>query len=60
MKLYCECFAAKVECGKNCHCLDCHNKTGSDHTHSHFNHMNQPDNIIMSYSNGQIDRKNTL
>lgn len=25
MKLYCECFAARVNCGKNCHCVDCHN-----------------------------------
>ena len=25
MKLYCECFAARLKCGKNCHCIDCHN-----------------------------------
>ena len=25
MKLYCECFAARLSCGSNCHCLDCHN-----------------------------------
>ena len=31
MKLYCECFAARVECGKNCHCIDCHNRHNAEH-----------------------------
>ena len=30
MKLYCECFAAGRECNKQCRCIDCHNKKGSE------------------------------
>lgn len=31
MKLYCECFAARVECGFYCHCVDCHNRNNAEH-----------------------------
>ena len=31
IKLYCECFAARLPCGNNCHCMDCHNVQPSDY-----------------------------
>lgn len=31
MKLYCECFAAGQECGKNCRCMNCYNQRGHEH-----------------------------
>lgn len=30
MKHYCECFSARIPCGKNCKCYDCHNSLSRD------------------------------